>query len=98
MNILSGGRLKNESEHIKKQVLEDKFADGVINSYKKQNKARLIVHYSKNRAAKDAYNRKRGLLRLEKQVKSGKLTKSSINNRGYNKYLKLTGEVSIEID
>lgn len=93
-----GGRLKNESEHIKKQVLGDKFADGVINSYKKQNKTRLIVHYSKSRAAKDAYNRRRGLLRLEKQVKSGKLTKSSINNRGYNKYLKLTGEVSIEID
>ena len=36
--------------------------------------------------------------RLEKRIKSGKLTKSSINNRGYNKYLKLEGEVSIEID
>jgi hypothetical protein len=35
---------------------------------------------------------------LEKQIKSGKLTKSNINNRGYNKYLKLSGDVSIEID
>jgi IS4 transposase len=58
----------------------------------------LIVNYSTTRAAKDAYNRKRGLTRLEKQVKAGKLTKSNINNRGYNKYLKLTGEVLIEID
>jgi len=93
-----GGRLKNEAGHIKKQILADKFADGVIKSYKKQGETRLIVHYAKSRATKDAYNRKRGLLRLEKLVKSGKLTKSSINNRGYNKYLKLTGEVSIEID
>lgn len=38
------------------------------------------------------------MTRLEKKVKSGKLTKSSINNKGYNKYLKLTGEVEIEID
>ena len=36
--------------------------------------------------------------RLEKRISSGKLTKSNINNRGYNKYLKLQGEISIEID
>jgi transposase len=37
-------------------------------------------------------------MRLEKKIKAGKLTKSSINNKGYNKYLKLTGEVEITID
>jgi hypothetical protein len=31
-------------------------------------------------------------------LSSGKLTKANINNRGYNKYLKLEGEVKIEID
>ena len=36
--------------------------------------------------------------RLEKRVKSGKLTKSNINNRGYNKYLKPEGKVSIAND
>jgi transposase len=50
------------------------------------------------RAAKDAYNRRRGLQRLEKKVKSGKLSKSNINNRGYNKYLKLIGDLKVEID
>jgi transposase len=35
---------------------------------------------------------------LEKSLKRGKLTKANINNRGYNKYLKLTGDVNIEID
>ncbi len=93
-----GGRLKNEPEAIKSKILEHTYTDGTIKSYGKKDRIRLIVHYSKNRATKDAYNRKRGLKRLEKKVKAGKLTKSSINNKGYNKYLKLTGEVSIEID
>ena len=31
-------------------------------------------------------------------MKRGKLTKSNINNRGYNKYLKLEGELTIKID
>ena len=41
---------------------------------------------------------KKGLRRLEKKVESGKLSKKHINNRGYNKYLKLTGNVNITID
>ena len=93
-----GARLKNETDKLKEQVLKTDFTDGAITSFKRQENTRLIVHYSKSRATKDAYNRKRGLIRLEKQIKAGKLTKSNINNRGYNKYLKLTGEVNIEID
>lgn len=31
-------------------------------------------------------------------MKSGKLTKSSINNKGYNKFLKMAGEVALELD
>src|SRR5258708_9314192 len=65
---------------------------------KKTNNTRLIVAYASNSAIKDEYNRMRGLQRLEKQIKAGKLNKSSINNKGYNKYLKLKGEVVIEID
>lgn len=93
-----GAKLKSESEKIKEQILENKFVDGMMINIKKPSRSRLIVSYSTNRAVKDAYNRKRGLDRLEKRVKTGKLTKSNINNKGYNKYLKLTGEVSIEID
>jgi transposase len=53
---------------------------------------------SEKRAKKERHNREKGLLRLQKRVQSGKLTKSSINNRGYNKYLKLEGEIRITID
>jgi transposase len=93
-----GARLKNESGKIKTEILQHTFSDGDTTSITKDKKTRLIVNYSTARATKDEYNRKRGLTRLEKQVKAGKLTKSNINNRGYNKYLKLSGEVSIEID
>lgn len=93
-----GARLKNETEKIKSEILKNQFTDGVTISLKKTKSTRIVVNYSTARAAKDANNRKRGLNRLEKQVKSGKLTKSSINNKGYNKYLRLSGDVVIEID
>lgn len=93
-----GARLKNESEAIKSKILSGNFADGTTIGFSKNKATRLIVNYSANRAAKDAYNRKRGLTRLEKQVKRRRLTKANINNRGYNKYLKLTGDITIEID
>ncbi len=53
---------------------------------------------SEKRAAKDAHNRRLGLARLEKRLGSGKLTKSSINNKGYNRYLEMQGEVTIRIN
>ncbi|MBA7541309.1 hypothetical protein ES705_33620 [subsurface metagenome] len=59
---------------------------------------KLIIAYSDKRAEKDAYNRERGLRRLEKNLKKGKLTKSHINNRDYNKYFRLDGDISIKID
>ncbi|MDP2939438.1 MAG: IS1634 family transposase [Candidatus Omnitrophota bacterium] len=93
-----GARLKNESEKIKKQILEKQLGDGQILCIKSQAKTRLIVAYATNRAIKDEHNRKRGLQRLEKQINAGKLTKSNINSKGYNKYLRLVGDVSIEIN
>jgi transposase len=93
-----GARIKNEAEKVRMTILDTHFEDGTTVSFKKSATTRLIVNYSSVRAAKDAYNRRRGLTRLEKQVKSGRLTKSSINNKGYNKYLKMSGDVVIEID
>ncbi|MFH0866681.1 MAG: IS1634 family transposase, partial [Bacteroidota bacterium] len=93
-----GARLKNESDKIKNQILKNKYIDGSIISIKKSITTRLVVNYSNVRASKDAYNRQRGLHRLEKLIKTGRLTKSNINNKGYNKYLKMIGDVKIEID
>ena len=93
-----GARLKNEPDKIKLQILQKKLSDGQVMKINKANNTRLIVAYAANRAIKDEHNRKRGLQRLEKQIKAGRLTKSNINNKGYNKYLKLQGDISIEID
>ncbi len=93
-----GARLKNEVEKVKEQIIARELSDGEIMKIKKSDTTRLIVAYAANRATKDRHNRKRGLDRLEKQIKAGRLTKANINNKGYNKYLKLKGEVLIEID
>ena len=92
-----GGRLKNETAEVKKMVMATTLSDGQTIVIKKENN-RLIVAHSNCRAKKDEHNRKRGLKRLEKLCKSNRLTKSSINNKGYNKYLKMKGEIKIEID
>jgi len=93
-----GARIKNESTFIKDKILEAKLKDGQTINIKKEKNVRVIISYSDKRARKDAHNRERGLKRLEKRINLGKLTKSNINNRGYNKYLKLEGEILIEID
>jgi transposase len=92
-----GGRLKNETDKIKEKVLELKVEDGKPKELTTKN-GRLIVSYSLQRAYSDKRNREKGLKRLEKKVINGKLKKEHTNNRGYNKYLKLTGEVGIDID
>ena len=93
-----GARIKNENESIKSQILASKLSDGMTCSFSKGTSQRLIVNHSQVRARKDAYNRNRGLKRLENKVKRGRLTKANINNRGYNKYLKLEGDVTVKID
>jgi transposase len=93
-----GARIKNENETIKSRILSSKLTDGMTCSFSKGAKQRLVINQSKIRARKDAYNRNRGLKRLEDKVKRGRLTKANINNRGYNKYLKLEGDVTVNID
>jgi len=93
-----GARLKNESESVKELIIRREYQDETAKIIYQDENKRLIVNYSAKRAKKDFYNRRKGLLRLEKRVKSGKLTKSNINNRGYNKYLQLAGEIDIKID
>jgi len=93
-----GARIKNETQRVKDRILQEQWQNGHSISIGKDKKQRIVVAYSDKRAAKDCHNRKRGLNRLEKSLKKGRLTKSNINNRGYNKYLKLIGEVQVEID
>jgi transposase len=98
--FIVAGRLRNENQAMQAEILQR--CAGLTNGQSvvidHQAGRRLIVSYSDNRAKKDAHNRDRGLARLRKRVRSGKLTKEHLNNRGYNRFLKLTGEVTVAID
>ena len=96
--FILGARIKNETTLVKNKIFETNLKDNEFSVIEKSENLNLILSYSDKRAKKDAHNRKKGLERLEKQIKSGKLTKSNINNRGYNKYLKMEGEINIAID
>lgn len=96
--FILGARLKNESDLIKSKILDLKLNNGASDVIERTPDSRLILSYSEARAKKDNLNRYKGLQRLERQLKTNRLTKKSINNRGYNKYLHLKGDVTISID
>ena len=64
----------------------------------KSNGLRLIVDYSVARAQRDGNNRDKGIKRLMAKIRSGRLTKANLNNRGCNKILALDGDVRVSID
>ena len=95
--FILGARLKAESQQIKEAVMALKLKNGESAVVEKGD-LRLVITFSEDRAKKDRYNREKGLKRLERLLKLGKLNKSAINNRGYNKFLKMEGEVMLDID
>jgi len=97
--FIVGGRIKNETDTVKEKILEKSLkADGDSCEVIRGDGTRLIVTYKENRAKKDAHNRKKGLKKLRTKVETGKLTKTSITNRGYNKFLSLDGEIVVTIN
>ncbi|PZV75229.1 IS4 family transposase [Algoriphagus aquaeductus] len=95
--FILGARIKSESNEVKDKILNLDFGKEKKHLIEKDG-LKLVVTHSEDRAKKDRYNREKGLARLEKLLKSGKLTKSSINNKGYNKFLKMEGEVTLAVD
>lgn len=95
--FILGARIKNETENTKQKILSLSLKDGQSSVIKKGD-LKLIVTYSDQRAKKDKYNRDKGIKRLEKSLKAGRLTKGSINNKGYNKFLEMDGEVQVKIN
>jgi transposase len=98
--FIIGARIKNETEKIKQEIIAGSrgLENGQSIILAKQDKTRLIISYSDKRQKKDKYNREKGIKKLQEKIKSGKLTKSSINNRGYNKFLKLDGSMAVSLN
>lgn len=95
--FILGARIKNENKAIKEKILSLDLKNGQSAVIDKDG-LKLIITYSDDRAKKDKYNRDKGLRKLEKQIRSGRLSKANINNRGYNKFLNLKGEITVSID
>lgn len=93
-----GAKIKSESRKIKEWILAQPKNDCQMLEYDKGEGRRLLVGYTADRARKDAYNREKGIRRLEKAYRRGILTKEHINKRGYNKFLSMEGEVKVSID
>lgn len=93
-----GAKIRNESKKIKEWILEQPKNDCQMVEYDKGNGQRLLVGYTEKRAHKDSYNREKGIRRLEKAYNRGTLTKDNINKRGYNKFLKMEGDLRVTIN
>ena len=96
--FILGARIKNEKKHTINQILILKLHNGEVKTIKNDEGLTIHISYSEKRAHKDAYNREKGVNKLKKSISSGQLTKKNINNRGYNKYLKMEGKMNISID
>jgi len=75
--FILGARIKNETPFIKDKILSLAIKNGESKVIEKNNDTKLIISYSENRAKKDKANREKGLKRLEKQIRTGRLTKSN---------------------
>ena len=98
--FIIGARIKNESSTLQERILQAaaplKDQESIL--IEKPDGTRLIIDYSEKRARKDARNRDKGIARLTAQLRTGRLTKNSLNKRGYNKFLTIEGDVLVALD
>jgi transposase len=92
-----GAKIKNEPASVQQKILKLSLENGQSSVVERSNQ-KLIVTYSEGRAKKDRYNREKGLRRLQKQLKTNRLTKATLNKRGYNKFLRMEGAIKVSID
>ena len=93
-----GARIKKERSDVQEWILSQPKIRGKYHEYRRKNGERLVLGFSEQRAKKDSHNRQKGIERLRKAYGSGILTKSSINRRGYNKFLTISKDVEVSVD
>ena len=93
MSYIVGAKIKTMSQEIKKQIvnkedMQDINDDTKVKTLEYQGK-KLLISYSKKRAKKDKFERKKAIAKLKKRLESSKSVKSQLSNSGYKKYLQL---------
>jgi len=96
--FILGARMRTAKAEVKQAVLGLGLSHGMSTVLPMEDGSRMVVSCSLARAKKDAHNRARALAKLQAAISKGRLTKANINNRGYNRFLKMTGEVSVTLD
>lgn len=92
-----GARIRSMSASDKEAILRLEIGNGKAKSLRIGGR-RIVVSMSDGRARKDAKDREKGIKRLEKRFASGKVTKACVNNRGYNRFLTMEGDMKVSID
>ena len=98
MTYIVGAKIKTMSKEYKKQILntadmQDINDDTKVKTIDYQGK-KLLISYSKKRAAKDKFEREKAIAKLKKRLESSKSVKSQLSNNGYKKYLQLEDATS----
>ncbi|WP_349833461.1 IS1634 family transposase [Bacteroides intestinalis] len=93
-----GAKLKTEKLSIREYICSQPKIDRQMFEIDKGQGRRLLVGYTDDRAKKDAYNRDKGVRRLEKAYRRGSLSKENINKRGYNKFLDINSQIHVTIN
>ena len=95
-------RLKSQPESIKKQILDKaSYQQGDKMLFKEialPGERRLLVNYTEKRAKKDAYDRQKALVKMQKKMNKSKNPESFITNNSYRKYLKIENPQSVTVD
>ncbi len=97
-----GARIRNMTAEIREWILSQEKRQDMVRELvlDKGRHKRLLVGYSEDRSTLDAKNREKGVKKLKAKYATGTVTKSKITQRGYNRFLKVTGgdRITVAVD
>ena len=93
ITYIVGARIKNMPKKLQEQITDTSNYKDVndtlkVATFKYQGK-KLLVSYSTKRAAKDKYEREKGIQKLKDKLEKNRSVKTHLSNQGYKKYLQL---------
>lgn len=95
LEYIVAARLKSLTDTWKERVTESR---DPLRSFDYGKNRRLIVTYSDKLARKNKHDRDEAIEKLRVKLEKSKNPASLISNYGYKKFMKVTGEVAVEID
>jgi hypothetical protein len=97
IDYVVAAKLRKLPPEIQEQILAQS-EDEIRLDTALKNGRRLIITYDLRRARKDQADRERIIQKIRKTIGKGKKLKNLISNRGYQKFVKATGEAALAVD